>query len=132
MTVTFRGTVDTHYILGNNSATQNLLVIENGYQSRVDVNIREFHFYNDSVAVLTSVPPLIKVSRCTAISGGQILEKTAYVTTETSDANVVFRSPLFNWARIDATPGDVVWQQFAQRAHTLIGQTQCLTWIYCR
>jgi hypothetical protein len=122
MAVTFRGTANTYITLGNDATTQNLFVIENGYQSRVNVNIRELHFLNDAIVVLTAVSPLIKVSRGSAISGGQILEKSTYDTTQTSDANVVIRTPLLNGARITATPGNIIWEQFCTRQHTAVGQ----------
>jgi hypothetical protein len=122
MAVTFRGTVNTYISLGNDTTTQNLFVIENGFKSRVNVNVRELCLFNDALVVLTAVSPLIKISRCTSISGGQIIDIGELDSTQTSDSNVTFRTGLLNWAPITATAGDTVWQQYLTRQHTAVGQ----------
>jgi hypothetical protein len=70
--------------------------------------------------------PLAKVSRATSISGGQILEKVGFDTSQVSDANVMFRAGLFEAARITATPGNIVWEQFTNRMHTAVKQQKFL------
>ena len=122
MAVTYRGTAQSLTIVGNDAAAQNLFVIANGVQSRVNVIVRELTVANDATAVLTSVMSAFKVSRCTAVSGGVTLAKAAYVGTETSDANVVLSAQANETATITATPGDVLWTQLAGRMHTAVEQ----------
>lgn len=122
MAITYRGTAKSHVQYGNGALLQNLFTIENGYQSRVDVYVRKLILEIDSVAVLASVTPLAKVSRATAISGGQIVEKCTFDTALTSDANVIMRAAIFEAARITAAPGDVIWEQFTNRMHTAVEQ----------
>lgn len=122
MAVTFTGSVKTPIIWGLNATTQNLFTIENAINSRVNINIRRLFLQNDVIAALTTVLPLIKVSRATNISGGIIIEKVGFDTNQTSDAGVAFRSQNNESARITATAGDVAWQQFISRPHTLVEQ----------
>lgn len=122
MAVTFRGTAKSHTIIGNGDTSQNLFVIENGFKSRVNVNITELHGSNDSTGAYTAVTPLIKVHRATSISGGQILEKVGFDTAQTSDSNIVCRAQLIEQARITATAGDALWAGFTTRQHTQVGQ----------
>jgi len=122
MAVTFRGMARSHIILGNDATTQNLFTIENGFKSRVNVNIRALEVSIDDTVVLTAVTPIIKLSRATDISGGQLVEKTGFDTTQISDSNVVIRAALLEMARITATPGDTIWQKFDNRMHTAVEQ----------
>lgn len=124
MAVTFVGTARSLVAFGNDSTAQNLFTIENGASSYVNLNIRRLLMQNDAIAVLTAVMPIVKVSRATAISGGVIVEKTPFDTTYSSDSNVVFRAQLEESARITATPGDTVWQQYSVRMHTAVEQQQ--------
>lgn len=122
MAVTFRGTAQSLSIVGNDAVAQNLFVIENGYKSRVNVIVRRLTFGCDSLVALTSVQNVLKVSRCTGVSGGVTLDKAKFVGTETSDANVVLRAQANETALITATAGDVLWTQFAARMHTAVEQ----------
>jgi len=124
MAVVFRGTAQSLTIVGNDEVAQNLFVIENGFKSRVNVIIRRLTFGLDSLVVLTSVQNVLKVSRCTAVSGGVILDKAKFVNTETSDSNVVIRAQANETARITATAGDTMWTQFGARMHTAVEQQQ--------
>jgi hypothetical protein len=122
MAITFIGAVKSPVTIGNDSTLQNIFTIENGIASRVNLNIRRLLFQNDSILTMTTVMPLVKTSRATAISGGVILEKNKFDTTQSPDANVIFRSQIFESARIAATPGTVVWQQYPNRMHTGVEQ----------
>lgn len=124
MAVTFLGTARSIVTFGNDATTQNLFTIENGVASYVDVNIRRLMLQNDAIALLTAVMPIVKSSRATSISGGFTLDKTAFDTTLTSDSNVVFRAQIDDSARITATPGDTIWQQYSGRLHTAAEQQQ--------
>ena len=122
MTITYRGMARTHVILGNDAVTQNLFSIENQSASRVNVNIRSINISVDDTVVLAVVTPLLRASRATAISGGQLVEKTGFDTTQSSDPNVVFRAALLEMARITATPGITIWEKFENRMHTAVEQ----------
>ena len=127
MAITYRGTAKSYIQYGNDALLQNLFTIENGYQSRVNVNIRKLAMEIDSIALLAAVMPLAKVSRATAISGGQIVEKCGFDTALTSDVNVIARAQMMEAARITATPGDIIWEQFTNRMHTAVEQQRCPT-----
>lgn len=109
-------------IYGNDAVTQNLFTIENGIASRVDVYLRDINLKADSIAVLTAVKPLVKLSRATSISGGVILGKTLVDTTLTSDAAVQCRAQENEAGPITATAGDTIWQTYRSRMHTAIEQ----------
>jgi hypothetical protein len=124
MALTFRGTAKSYIQIGNDATTQNLFTIENGHASRVDLKLQRLTMHNDNTLILTAVMPISKISRATAISGGAILEKKAFDTTQTSDSNVIFRAGTQEVDRITATPGDTIWQQFVNRMHTAVEQQQ--------
>jgi hypothetical protein len=86
------------------------------------VNIRSLIAQIDSILVLTAVMPVIKVSRATAISGGEILKKNGIDSAQSSDENVVCRAALMESQTITATPGNILWQQFSNRMHTAVEQ----------
>lgn len=109
-------------IIANDSTEQNLFVIENPIGSRVDVYIKDLDYEVDAVGVLTAVSPLIKVSRATNVSGGVILPKTSFNTTESVDSFVRCRAQNNEAARITATAGDTIWQVFRNRTHTAVEQ----------
>lgn len=122
MAVTFQGTAQTLTIVGNDAVAQNLFVIENGYKSRVNVIVRRLTFGCDALVVLTSVQNVLKVSRCTSVSGGVTLDKAKFTGLQTSDANVVLRAQANETAPITATAGDTLWTQMAARMHTAVEQ----------
>lgn len=109
-------------MLGNDSTTQNLFTIENPIGSRVNVYVRELDYEVDALGVLTAVTPLIKVSRATGISGGVILPKSSFNTTESVDSFVRCRSANLEGSPITATSGDTIWQNFRHRTHTAVEQ----------
>ena len=111
-------------VIGNDAVTQHLFALENQIGSRVDVNVRRLTVQNDPVVALASVMPQVKVSRGVNISGGVLLDKATFLTTQTSDPYVKIRSALAEGSRIDATAGNTVWQQYASRVHTAVEQVQ--------
>lgn len=123
MAVTFTGGVQVPAMLGNNALTQHLFSIENGLGSRVDVDVRRLLYQMDAIAALATVTSQVKLSRATGISGGVIVDKSTYTTTQTSDAFVKFRSAMGEGAPITATPGDTIWQTLADRMHTAVEQS---------
>jgi hypothetical protein len=112
----------TLVIPGNDATTQNYFTIENGIASRVDVYVRKLAMEMDSIAVLTALMPLVKVSRATSISGGVLLDKSLFDTTMSSDSAVNCRAQNNETAPITATEGNIIWQQFAPRMHTAVEQ----------
>ena len=130
MAITFRGTVKTPIIFGNDALTQNLFTIENLSPSRVNINIIRLVLQMDALAVYTAVMPLVKTSRATGISGGIVLEKGKFDTSLSSDSNCVFRAANAESAPIAATPGTVVWERFPGRMHTAVEQQQAIDFFY--
>lgn len=122
MAVTYRGTVQTLAIAGNDATTQNLFVVENGIASRVNVIVRRLTFGMDATAVLTSVQNVVRLCRATSVSGGVLVAKAPFVGTQTSDPAVVFRAQANETGAITATAGDVLWAQLAGRMHTAVEQ----------
>jgi len=122
MAITYRGIVETYIILGNDSTVQNLFSIENGIASRVNLNIRKLSAQIDSLPTIAAVAPLIRTSRATSISGGVILAKDDFDLLQTSDSNVVVRSALLESSQMTATPGDTIWEGFANRTHSATNQ----------
>lgn len=122
MAVTFFGGVQVPIVFGNDATTQNLLTIENQIGSRVHVHVRRLTIQMDPITALTSVMPQVKVCRATSISGGVLLDKSKFDTTQTSDPFVVIRSALGEGAAITANAGDTIWQQYVTRLHTAVEQ----------
>lgn len=124
MAVTFKGAAQSIIALGNNDTEQNLFVFKNEIGSRVDVNIRDLKIRNDTIGALAAVCPLVKVSRATSISGGVMIAKGAFDTSQTSDQFVKIFSTSDDSGVITATAGGTIWQKFADRSHTIVEQQQ--------
>ena len=122
MAITFTGGVMVPTVFGNDAVTQHIFALENQIGSRVDVNVRRLVVQNDPLTALTSVMPQVKVSRGVNISGGIMLDKAQFRTTETSDPFVKIRSALGEGSPITATRGDTIWQQYTSRLHTAVEQ----------
>ena len=122
MAITFTGGVMVPTMFGNDAVTQHIFALENQIGSRVDVNVRRLVVQNDPQTALTSVMPQVKVSRGVNISGGILLDKAKFRTTETSDPFVKIRSALGEGSPITATRGDTIWQQYTSRLHTAVEQ----------
>lgn len=124
MAFSFNGAVPGLIALGNDATTQNIYALTNKVGSRVNVLIRRATVQEDSVAVLTSVMPIVRCSRATAISGGAILSPSTYDTTGSSSAYVEIRTPSYDGFPITATQGDTIYQQYCGRMHTVVEQVQ--------
>lgn len=126
MTITYRGMAASFRTLGTAATPQNLFTIENTAGSAVVVRVRRLLVQLDATGVLTAVMPLIKTSRCALPSGGTTLAKTPFDTALSSAANVVFRGATASdgggVSAITATAGDIMWQQYCMRMHTVVGQ----------
>ena len=122
MAITYYGTISCFPILGNDQLTQNLMTLENGTGSRVNVRLRRFSVQNDPVTTLTSVKPLIYSTRIAAgaVTGGIILTKGVFDTTLTSDSNVVIRAAISTTSPITATPSSRLWETYTLRLHSAI------------
>ena len=112
----------TPTVFGNDATAQHIFALENQIGSRVDVNIRRLTVQNDPLTALTSVMPQVKASRGVNISGGILLNKAKFRTTEGSDPFVKIRSALGEGSPITATQGDTVWQRYTSRLHTAVEQ----------
>lgn len=112
----------TPTVFGNDATAQHIFALENQIGSRVDVNIRRLTVQNDPLTALTSVMPQVKASRGVNISGGILLDKAKFRTTEGSDPFVKIRSALGEGSPITATQGSTVWQQYTSRLHTAAEQ----------
>lgn len=122
MAISFKGSIPSATTIGNNSTTQNLCTITNKIGSRVNIIIRRATAQIDTLAALTSVMPQVKLSRATSISGGAILSKTAWTTTQSSKDSVEVRTSIIDGQPIAATPGGIIWQQYCSRMHTVVEQ----------
>jgi len=122
MAFSFNGAVPGLITLGNDSTAQNLYVMTNKVDSRVNVFMRRATVQVDTVAALTSVMPIVKTSRATSISGGVILSPSTYNTTQTSNTSVEIRTAVLDGYPLTATQGVNVWQQYCGRMHTIVEQ----------
>lgn len=122
MAVTFKGSIPSATVIGNDATSQNICTITNKVGSRVNIIIRRATVQLDTLAVLTSVMPIVRISRATTISGGAILSKTAWSTTQSSSDSVEVRTAIADGQPITATAGDTVWQQYCHRMHTAVEQ----------
>ena len=122
MAISFLGSIPSIVIQGNDALTQNLCTITNKIGSRVNIIIRRATVQVDTLAALATVMPIIKLSRATSISGGAILSKTAWSTTQSSSDNVEIRTAIADGQPITATAGNTIWQQYCGRMHTVVEQ----------
>jgi hypothetical protein len=119
-------TASTFREIGSAATPQNLFTIENIDSTKL-VYIRKLILQTDETVALTSVAPLIKVSRATGVpSGGTTLAKGLFDTSATSNANTICRGSTASDGGANsgptATAGDVIWEQFIMRIHTAVGQ----------
>ena len=116
----------TFRTIGSAATPQNLFTIENIDATKL-VYIRSIIVQMDETAALTSVTPLIKCSRATGVpTGGTTLAKGLFDTSNASNANTICRGAAASdggaLSAPTATAGDVLWQQYAMRLHTAVGQ----------
>ena len=115
----------TFRILGAAATPHNLFSI---YNTSTDViRIRSLVMQLDATSVLTAVMPLVKTSRITtAPTGGTVLTKGLWDSTVASNAGVVCRGASGSdggaATAITATAGTILWQRYAMRMHTNVGQ----------
>jgi hypothetical protein len=127
MAITYYGAGASFRILGTAATPHTLFTIENTAGSAVPVRIKRLICQLDATAVLVSVMPLVKTSRCAAIpTGGTVLAKGNFNTLLASAANVILRGANASdggvASAITATAGDIIWQQYCMRMHTAVGQ----------
>jgi hypothetical protein len=109
---------------GNATPIQNLFALYNGGTNRV-VRIRRIVLQIDPTGVLPFIMPLFKLCRIATVSSGQTLTKVAWEATA-SHSDIVARgrntSDGGGQTDIVATIGDTLWQQYASRLASNIGQ----------
>jgi hypothetical protein len=109
---------------GNATPIQTLFALYNGGTNRV-VRIRRIVLQIDPTGVLPSTMPLFKLCRIDTVSSGQTLTKVAWEATA-SHADIVARgrntSDGGGQTDIVATPSETMWQQYASRLASNIGQ----------
>lgn len=116
----------TFRTVGSAATPQNLFTIENIDATKL-VYIRKLIVQCEGTAALTSVTPLIKVSRATGVpTGGTTLAKGLFDTSNSSNANTICRGQTASdggaLSGPTATAGDVIWEQYVTRLHTAVGQ----------
>jgi hypothetical protein len=116
----------TFRIVGSAATPQNLFTIENIDSTKL-IYVRKLIVQMDATAVLVSVMPLIKVSRATGVpTGGTVLAKGLFDTNNASNANTILRGGTASdggaLTQPTATAGDVLWEQYCMRMHTVVGQ----------
>jgi hypothetical protein len=112
--------------IGAAATTQNLMTIENIDSTKL-VYVRRLIVQMDATAVLTAVMPLVKVARTSGVpSGGTTLSKGQFDTANSSNANTIVRGQTASdggaLSGPTATPGNILWQQYCMRMHTVVGQ----------
>lgn len=113
-------------ILGIAATPHNLFTIENTHATTL-VKIRRLTVQLDATAVLIAVMPSVKCGRATAVpSGGTALTKAMFDTNASSDGAVIVRGATASdggaATAIISTMGDIMWQQYCMRMHTVVGQ----------
>jgi hypothetical protein len=129
-TVLYTGLAATFRILGAAATPHVLFTIENTTGSTRVVGIRRLVAQMDATVVLTTVMPLVKTYRCASIpSGGTAITKGTFDTTQSTEsgAHVTLRGAGSSdggtaTAITASTTGGVLWEQYAMRLHTAVGQ----------
>lgn len=116
----------TFRILGTAASPHLLMTIENTHATML-VKVRRLLVQMDATAVLAAVMPQVKCGRTTAVpTGGTALAKAVFDTLATSDGAVIVRGGNASdggaATAITATMGDIMWQQYCMRMHTVVGQ----------
>lgn len=117
----------TFRTIGAAATTQNLFSIWNGGSNRI-VHVKRLVMQMDATVVLTAVMPIIKTSRVSSAPGAGItMTKVPWDTADTaSHADIVCKGEVSSdggsRTALTGTPGDVLWQQYGMRMHTVVGQ----------
>lgn len=123
----FTGLTTTFRTLGNAATTHTLFTLENTAGSARIITVRRLLVQLDATALLSAVMPQVKTSRTSGLpSAGTTLAKGTFDTAQSSVANVVARGATASdgggATAITATPGDIHWQQYCMRMHSVVGQ----------
>jgi len=129
-TVLYTGTGATFRILGSAATPHVLFTIENTTGSSRVVGIRRLIVQLDATAVLITAMPLVKTYRCSAIpSGGTTITKGTFDSSQSTEsgAHVTLRGAGSSdggvaTAITASTSGGTIWEQYAMRMHTVVGQ----------
>jgi hypothetical protein len=109
---------------GDGTARQTLFVLQNTGTARI-VRIRRIVLQVDPTGSLVAIMPLFRLCRITGYTGGQALSKVAWSATA-SDATIQARgrntSDGGTQTNIVATIGETMWQQYASRLASQVGQ----------
>ena len=109
---------------GNATVRQNLFALYNAGANRV-VSVRRLVLQCDLTGSLQLLMPLIKLCRISSYAGGQALSKVAWTATAShADIEARGRNTSDGGAQTDivATIGDTMWQQYATRLASAVGQ----------
>lgn len=109
---------------GNATSRQTLFVLQNTGTNRV-VRVRRVVLQADTTGALLAIMPLLKLCRIASYTGGQALTKVAWdVTASHADIQARGRNTSDGGGQTDivATPGETLWQQYATRLATAVGQ----------
>jgi hypothetical protein len=113
--------------LGTGASPQLLLAILNTHATTL-VKVHRAIVQMDATAVLTAVMPQVKIGRVTGgnPTGGTALTKAQFDTNAASDGAITVVGGTASdggvATAITATMGDILWQQYCMRMHTLVGQ----------
>jgi hypothetical protein len=117
--------------LGTGASPHNLLTILNTHATTL-VKVRRMIVQMDATAVLTAVMPQVKCGRVTGgnPSGGTALTKACFSSPAISDGAISVLGATASdggvATAITATMGDLLWQQFCMRMHSVVGQVLAL------
>ena len=123
-------TAATFREVGSAATPQNLMSIENIDSTKL-IYVRRVVFQVDETVVLTSVTPIVRISRATGVpTGGTTLNKGQFDTNNASNSNTIVRGSTASDGGANsgptATAGDAIWEQYIMRVHTAVGQILCL------
>lgn len=109
---------------GDATARQTLFALQNTGTNRI-VRVRRMALQADATGALLAIMPLFKLCRITGYTGGQALTKVAWTATAShADIQARGRNTSDGGGQTDivATPGETLWQQYATRLATAVGQ----------
>lgn len=123
----YRGMVATFRTIGVTGANHNIFTIWNKTGSTKLIAVRRLSIINEDTGALATVAPVVITSRITAIpTGGTVLTKVPFDTTQTADANVECMGATASdggaATTITSTAGTRGWATLKMRLHTQVGQ----------
>jgi hypothetical protein len=104
--------------------TQNLFVLINTGANRI-VHVLDMKLSVDATAVHTVIMPIFRLARISSYTGGQALNKVPWgANASHADVVAIGRNTSDGGAQTDivASPGPTIWQQFAMRMISVVGQ----------